>query len=361
MTDSEQLDAARKHIDELDAEILRLISARAVCAQQVARIKRRENFEAACYRPEREAEVLRNILNRNAGPLNDEEMARLFREIMSACLALEQPLDVAFLGPAGTFTQEAVLNLFGRWVNTTALRAIDEVFREVESGSAHYGVVPIENSTEGVVNHTLDMFLQSPLKINGEVELRIHHHMLGMQEDSAKIERVYAHQQTLAQCRGWLNSNLSQADRIAVSSNAEAARQARSQPASAAIAGIAAAKQYELRILRNNIEDNPDNITRFLIIGRHSVPPSGFDKTSLAVSGCNRPGLLFKLLEPLARNQVSMTRIASRPSHYVNWEYVFFLDIEGHIEDAKLKASLDELKQQADLFKVLGSYPSAVL
>jgi chorismate mutase/prephenate dehydratase len=361
VTDQDQLEAARSRIDELDGEILRLISERARYAQQVARIKRCGDSEASCYRPEREAEVLRNVLSRNNGPLNDEEMARLFREIMSACLALEEPLDIAFLGPEGTFTQEAALKHFGHSVKTTALAAIDEVFREVESGAVHYGVVPIENSTEGVVNHTLDMFLQSPLKINGEVELRIHHHLLGTQGDTARIERVYSHQQSLAQCRGWLDSNLPRAERVAVSSNAEAARRARSDGAAAAIAGEAAAQRYQLRVLRNNIEDNPNNTTRFLIVGRHSVPPSGYDKTSLVVSGRNRPGLLFRLLEPLARSQVSMTHIASRPSHSANWEYVFFLDVEGHIEDERVKVSLDELEQQADLFKVLGSYPRAVL
>lgn len=361
MNDCEELDAARSRIDELDAEILRLISERARCAQQVAHIKRRGDLDAACYRPEREAEVLRNVLAQNKGPLDDEEMARLFREIMSACLALEEPLDIAFLGPEGTFTQEAALKHFGHSVKTTALGAIDEVFREVEAGSAHYGVVPIENSTEGVVNHTLDMFLQSSLKISGEVELRIHHHLLCTHEDIARIERIYSHQQSLAQCRRWLDSHLPRAERIPISSNAEAAIRVRSDLTAAAIAGDAAAKKYELRALRTSIEDNPNNTTRFLIIGRHAVPPSGYDKTSLVVSGRNRPGLLFRLLEPLARSQVSMTRIASRPSHSANWEYVFFLDVEGHIEDEKLKASLEELKQQADLFKVLGSYPRAVL
>jgi chorismate mutase/prephenate dehydratase len=361
MTGCDELDTTRNRIDELDMEILRLISERAACAQQVAYIKRREDLEAVCYRPERESAVLRNVLARNKGPLTDEEIARLFREIMSACLALEEPLDIAFLGPEGTFTQEAALKHFGHSVRSTALAAIDEVFREVEAGSAHYGVVPIENSIEGVVNHTLDMFLQSPLTINGEVELRIHHHLLSVQEDVACIERVYAHHQTLAQCRRWLDANLSRAERIAASSNAAAAKRACAEQVSAAIAGDAAAKKYELRVLRSNIEDNPNNTTRFLIIGRHGVPPSGYDKTSLVVSGRNRPGLLFKLLEPLARSQVSMTRIASRPTQLVNWEYVFFLDVEGHIEDAKLKAALGELEQQADLFKILGSYPRAVL
>jgi chorismate mutase/prephenate dehydratase len=361
MNDHEALNASRNRIDELDGEILRLISERARCAQQVAEIKKRDDAQATCYRPEREAEVLRKILAHNNGPLSDEEMARLFREIMSACLALEQQLEIAFLGPEGTFTQEAALKHFGHSVKTTAYAAIDEVFREVESGSAHYGVVPIENSTEGVVNHTLDMFLQSPLKINGEVELRIHHHLLGAQEEGIGIERVYSHQQSLAQCRRWLDANLPGAQRIAVSSNAEAARRARTEHNAAAIAGDAAAERYGLRVLHGSIEDNPNNTTRFLIIGPRCVPPSGYDKTSLVVSGRNRPGLLFRLLEPLARSQVSMTRIASRPSQLVNWEYVFFLDVEGHRDDPRLDACLNELRQEADLFKILGSYPRAVL
>jgi chorismate mutase/prephenate dehydratase len=361
MNDGQELHATRQQIDALDAKLLRLISERARRAQEVARIKRRNGDDATCYRPEREAEVLRKVLARNQGPLNDEEMARLFREIMSACLALEETLRIAFLGPEGTFTQEAALKHFGHSVNTSALSAIDEVFREVESGAAHYGVVPIENSTEGVVNHTLDMFLQSPLKISGEVELRIHHHLLGREVEVGRIKRVYSHQQSLAQCRRWLDTNLINAERVAVSSNAEAALRARDEPAAAAIAGEAAAQKHGLSILRNNIEGNPNNTTRFLIIGRHAVPPSGFDKTSLVVSGSNRPGLLFKLLEPLAQSGVSMTHIASRPSRFANWDYVFFLDVEGHREDAKLKACLEALRRQSDLFKILGSYPRAVL
>ncbi|MGH8503056.1 MAG: prephenate dehydratase [Gammaproteobacteria bacterium] len=361
MNDSDALNTARERIDEVDAEILRLISERAELALRVARIKRQIHADAPCYRPEREAEVLRRVLARNQGPLSEEEMARLFREIMSACLALEEPLEVAFLGPEGTFTQEAVLKHFGHSVKTIALGAIDQVFREVESGAAHYGVVPIENSTEGVVNHTLDMFLQSVLQINGEVELRIHHHLLSLSDDIARVERVYSHQQSLAQCRGWLDSNLPRAERVAVSSNADAARRAQAEGFAAAIAGDAAARAYDLPALRKNIEDNPNNTTRFLIIGRQRVPPSGFDKTSLVVSGRNQPGLLCRLLAPLAQNGVSMTRIASRPSQLVNWEYVFFLDVEGHVQDAKLKTALDDLEKLGDLFKVLGSYPRAAL
>ncbi|MGD8498214.1 MAG: chorismate mutase, partial [Chromatiales bacterium] len=269
MSERDALKTIRERIDALDAEILRLISERASCAQEIARVKSEAGTDSEFYRPEREAQVLRRIAEQNPGPLSSEETARLFREIMSACLALEQPLAVAFLGPEGTFTQAAVFKHFGHSVNARPLAAIDEVFREVEAGSCHYGVVPIENSTEGVVNHTLDMFLQSPLRICGEVELRIHHLLLGTADDLAAIETVYSHQQSLAQCREWLDANLPKAQRVTVSSNAEAARRAAREPGSAAIAGDAAAELYALRILRQNIEDYPENTTRFLVIGRH--------------------------------------------------------------------------------------------
>ena len=361
MTEQDALEVIRQRIDELDREILILISERACHAEEIARIKRQFDQVTDFYRPEREARVLHNILKQNKGPLNDEEMARLFREIMSACLALQQPLNIAFLGPEGTFTQEAALKHFGHSVKTTPLNAIDEVFREVESGCTQYGVVPIENSTEGVVSHTLDMFLQSPLKISGEVELRIHHHLLSHADEIMKINRIYSHQQSLAQCREWLDAHLPHAERIAVSSNAEAARRVISEFGAAAIAGDTAAKKYHLEILRSNIEDHPDNTTRFLIIGHPTVSRSGNDKTSVLVSAGNRPGSLFKLLEPLARHGVSMTRIESRPSQCANWEYVFFLDMEGHKDDDNLKAGLAELENAADLFNILGSYPRAVL
>ena len=363
MTEQDPLKPIRERIDAIDAELLQLISERARCAQEVARIKRAaEPGEAVeFYRPEREAQILRKILEQNPGPLSGEEMARLFREVMSACLALEQPLNIAFLGPEGTFTQAAAYKHFGHSVSTTPLAAIDEVFREVESGVCPYGVVPIENSTEGVVNHTLDVFMESPLKICGEVELRIHHHLLGRDQPLEAIERVYSHQQSLAQCREWLDANLPRAERITVSSNAEAARRAAKEQGAAAIAGETAAELYELRMLSRNIEDHPDNTTRFLVIGRQSVMPSGNDKTSLLVSTANKPGSLYRMLEPLARSGVSMTRIESRPSHCVNWEYVFFFDVEGHVEEPKLKAALKELRAEADMVKVLGSYPKAVL
>ncbi len=361
MSEQEQLQAIRDRIDSLDQQIQDLIAERARCAQRIAAVKQAAGDSSNFYRPEREAQVLRRVIERNRGPLSDEDIARLFREIMSTCLALEEPLRVAFLGPEGTFTQAAAFKHFGHSVRTLTLRAIDEVFREVEAGTADYGIVPVENSTEGVVNHTLDMFLQSPLKICGEVQLRIHHHLIGRVENIQQIRRIYSHQQSLAQCREWLDVHLRGPERVAVSSNGEAARLARSEPECAAIAGQCAADIYKLPVLVGNIEDEPNNTTRFLIIGTRPIPPSGHDKTALLVSSYNRPGALYRLLEPIARHGLSMTRIESRPSRRGMWDYVFFIDVEGHLEDAPVAQAVEELKQEASLFKVLGSYPQGVL
>ncbi|MDX5297466.1 MAG: prephenate dehydratase [Gammaproteobacteria bacterium] len=364
--DDEQakLAALRERIDSIDTELMRLISARAQCAQEVAQVKlaARPDEEVVFYRPEREAQVLRRIKAENPGPLPAEEMARLFREVMSACLALEHPMRVAFLGPAGTFTQAAALKHFGHSVTSVPLAAIDQVFREVESGSAHYGVVPVENSTEGMVSHTLDMFITSPLKICGEVQLRIHHHLMAHPEaDAAAIERIYSHQQSLAQCRQWLDLHWHQAERITVSSNAEAARRVREEPSAAAIAGDMAAELYGLRILSSNIEDRPDNTTRFLIIGREDVAPSGKDKSSILVSMRNRPGALYKVLEPFHRHDISLTRIETRPSPSGTWAYVFYIDFEGHVNDPAIQRVLSEIDREAVELKHLGSYPVGVL
>ncbi|HYA36664.1 MAG TPA: prephenate dehydratase [Candidatus Methylomirabilis sp.] len=350
----------REKIDALDEKIQALISERARMALAVAEAKQRTG-ESNFYRPEREAEVLRNVLARNKGPLSEEAMARLFREIMSACLALESRLRIAFLGPEGTFTQEAALKHFGQAVETVPLAAIDEVFREVASGNAHFGVVPVENSTEGVINHTLDMFMVSPLKICGEVELRIHHHLLGKGNDPKAARRVVSHQQSLAQCREWLDANLPGVERVAVASNAEAARQAAADVGTLAIAGDSAARFYELKAFASNIEDNPDNTTRFLVIGTLETAPSGNDKTSLLLSSRNRPGALQSLLAPLAKNGINMTRIESRPSRETRWEYVFFVDIDGHARERKVAKALAALEKEAAFLKLLGSYPKAVL
>lgn len=361
MAKKHTLESLRKKIDEIDSLLIDTISERARCAQQVAEVKE-DQGDQAYYKPEREAQVLRRVMEKNQGPLGNEEMARLFRQIMSACLALEQPVKVAYLGPEGTFTQEAALKHFGDSAVSVPQSAIDEVFREVLSGSCHYGVVPVENSTEGVISHTLDSFMDSSLKICGEVELRIHQHfMVGVNTDKNNISRVYSHAQSLAQCRQWLNSNFPAIERVAVSSNAEAAKRVQGEWNSAAIAGDMACELYDLEKLHEKIEDNPDNSTRFLIIGREEVPKSGKDRTSVVVSVRNKPGALHDLLEPFQRHGVDMTRLESRPSRNSNWTYVFFIDFEGHIEDQAVSKVLDELNSQVIELKVLGSYPRAVL
>jgi chorismate mutase/prephenate dehydratase len=353
----------RERIDAVDASIHALLNERARFAQQVGISKSASGKAVDFYRPEREADVLRKALERNEGPLRDEEIARLFREIMSACLAQQEPLKVGFLGPEGTFTQAAVIKHFGSSVRALPLTSIDEVFREVEGGVADFGVVPIENSSEGTVNHTLDMFLTSGLKICGEIELRIHHSLMGRLAQMADIKRVCAHPQALAQCRGWLDEQLHDVERVPVSSNAEGARRARDERGTAAIAGRAAAEIYGLTVLADEIEDRPDNTTRFLVVGRKLFSSSGADRTTLLVSTSDTDdaGALFRLLQPLAEHRVNMTRIESRPSRKRKWDYVFFIDVEGHVSDAPVAKALAALEARASLFKILGSYPRAVL
>lgn len=362
------LESLRREIDRVDAALHSLINERARLARAVGMSKHADGHLVDFYRPEREAEVLRLALQRNhaareSGTLRDEEIVRLFREIMSACLAQEEPLKVAFLGPEGTFTQTAVYKHFGHSVRALPLPAIDEVFHEVEKGNADFGVVPIENSTEGTVNHTLDRFLNTPLKICGEVELRIHQYLMGRMDDLGQIARVCSHAQSLAQCRGWLNEHLPNVERVPVASNAEAARRARDESGTAAIAGKTAAEVYGLTLLATEIEDRPDNTTRFFVIGRRLFKASGADRTSLLVSTneTTGPGALHRLLGPLAKHGINLTRIESRPSQRRKWDYVFFIDIEGHVDDPNVAAALEGLKAQASLYRVLGSYPKAVL
>jgi chorismate mutase/prephenate dehydratase len=357
------LTAVRERIDGVDQQIQRLLNERARLAQRVGLTKSRTEGGAEFYRPEREAQVLRAVRERNRGPLRDEEVVRLFREIMSACLAQQEPLKVAYLGPEATFSQTAVLTHFGHSVRSLPLGSIDEVFHEVESAAADFGVVPIENSTEGTVNHTLDRFLSSPLKICGEVELRIHHHLMGNMNALGRIVRICSHPQSLAQCRLWLQEHLPDIEQIPVASNGEAARRARDERGTAAIAGQTAAEVYGLKVLAGQIEDRSDNSTRFLVLGRKLLAPSGQDRSTLLVSvgHTDAPGALHRLLEPLARHRVSMTRIESRPSHRRKWDYVFFIDIDGHAEEPHVARALASLKRRASLFRLLGSYPRAVL
>ncbi len=354
----------RAKIDAGDEQIQQLINERARYAQEVAVAKNTSGDAAnGFFRPEREAQVLRAVVERNQGPLRDEEMVRLFREIMSACLAQEEPLKIGYLGPEGTFTQSAVFKHFGHSVRALPLATIDEVFHEVESGSADFGVVPIENSTGGSVNHTLDNFLTSPLKICGELELRIRQHLLGKMDGLEKITRVCSHPQSLAQCRAWLKEYLADVEQIEVASNAEGARRARDEVGTAAIAGDAAAEVYGLDKLIADIEDRPDNTTRFLVIGRELFSSSGDDRTTLLLSTADAEdsGSLHSLLTPLSENGVNMTRIESRPSRRRKWHYVFFIDVEGHVDDENVAAALKELEASAELFRVLGSYPKAIL
>jgi chorismate mutase/prephenate dehydratase len=369
MSEPITLESLRQQIDGLDRQLQELINQRAECARQVALVKQREfaasqqdSEEPSFYRPEREAQVLRNVMERNSGPLDAAAMAHIFREIMSACLALEKPLQVAYLGPEGTFTQAATLKHFGHAVMSRPQQTIANVFTQVESGECSYGVVPVENSTEGMVSHTLDHFIQSPLKICGEVELRIQLHMLAAKDaDTAAIRSICAHQQALAQCRNWLDRNWPGVDRVAVSSNGEAAKMAAADSTVVAVAGDMAAELYGLKRLATNIEDYADNTTRFLIVGREAVPPSGRDKTSIIVSTRNQPGALFHLLQPFEREGVGLTRIDTRPSRTENWAYVFFIEFEGHQHDPHIQRILKALEEQSVLLKLLGSYPKAVI
>ena len=358
MADEQQeLSQLRAGIDHIDSEVLRLLSERAKLAQRVGEIK-----HGNIYRPEREAQVLRRIAEVNPGPLPGGAVRTIFREIMSACLALEQPLKIAYFGPAGTFTESAAQKHFGSAPAFTPFLTIDDVFRAVESGNADYGVVPVENSTEGAVGRTLDLLLTSPLMICGEVMLRIHQNLLSKADSTAGLKKLYSHAQSLAQCHEWLNRNLPNVARVPVASNAEAARLAAGDPEACAIAGEAAARLYELNVLAGSIEDNPDNTTRFLVLATHDSGPSGIDKTSFVCSAQNKPGAVHDLLTPLADHGVSMSKFESRPARGFGgsrWEYVFFIDVEGHRETATVAAALDDLRGRVGFLKELGSYPRA--
>ena len=358
------LSKLRDQIDAIDEQLLELFNKRARCAVDVAEVKRDlsdDDDAIDFFRPDREAQVIKRLKSLNQGPLSDDEVGRLIREVMSACLALEQPLKIAYLGPEGTFTQSAALKHFGHSVSTVPMSSIPDVFSSVESGHADYGLVPVENSTEGVVSHTLDMFIDSNLKVCGEVEIRIHHHLANKSQDMKDVQRIYSHQQSFAQCRRWLDQNYPGLERIPVSSNAEAARIASEETGAAAICGLPAVEIFGLKICYENIEDLSDNTTRFVIIGNQDVGPSGNDKTSLLISTKNVPGALLRLLQPLADNGISMNKIESRPAQGRKWAYVFFIDIDGHQQSDDVTRALDELRQQSSLFKILGSYPKASL
>ncbi len=354
-----ELAIVRQRIDRVDGDLLELLNQRARYAQQVGQIKARHGEAGFIYRPEREAQVLHRVQEMNPGPLANETITWFFREVMSACLSLEQPLGIAFLGPLGTFSEGAATKHFGHAARLMPQISIDDVFREVEATHADYAVVPIENSTEGAIGRTLDLLLTTPLKICGEVVLRIHQHLLSSEPSLADVRKVYSHAQSLAQCHEWLNRSLAQAQRIPVGSNAQAAQLAAGEAGAAAIAGQAAADRYQLPQLASNIEDEPNNTTRFVVLGRQDAGPSGRDKTSLIMSAANQTGALSQLLSPFSDAAVSLTRLESRPARHTLWEYVFFVDVEGHRDDPPVRAALAELGRRAPYLKLLGSYPMA--
>ena len=354
----EKLKPLREQIDAIDRQLLALLNQRAQVAQQVGHVKAETN--APVFRPEREAQVLRSAAERNPGPLADGDVQTIFREIMSACRALEKRVTVAYLGPAGTFSEQAVYQQFGKAIDAMPCASIDDVFRAAEAGTAEFGVVPVENSTEGVVNRTLDLLLQTTLTISGEISLPVHHSLMTRHGAMDGIKRICAHSQALAQCQGWLNQHYPGIERQAVTSNGEAARMASEDPTVAAIAGDVAGQKYNLQVVQAHVQDDPHNRTRFAVIGRLHTAPSGNDQTSLVLSVPNKAGAVYKMLAPLAKHDVSMTRFESRPARTGSWEYYFYVDIEGHMQDAKVADALVELKENAAYFKVLGSYPFGV-
>ena len=354
---SKELAKLRARIDALDLRLLGALNERARLAAAVGKLKQGNKV----YRPEREAQVLRRILEKNAGPLGKEALARVYAEIISACRALEQPLAVSYLGPAGTFSEMAVRKVFGSGVRAQPCASIDEVFRQAETGAVDYGVVPVENSSEGAIGRTHDLLLSTPLRICAETVLRVRQNLMSKSDSLKKIVRVYSHAQSLAQCNQWLSRKLPDAERVPVASNSEAARLAAEEAGAAAIAGDIAVQRHGLKLVARNIEDDPNNTTRFLVLGEHDAAPSGKDLTSIVMSAPNRPGAVHALLTPIARHGVSMSRLESRPARTGRWEYMFYVDVQGHRQDPKVAKALAELEKLAPFLKILGSYPAAVL
>ncbi|KRB92847.1 prephenate dehydratase [Noviherbaspirillum sp. Root189] len=354
MTD-DKLKPLREQIDAIDAQLLDLLNRRALIAQEVGHVKAETN--APVFRPEREAQVLQKVATRNPGPLDSGDVQTIFREIMSSCRALERRVNVAYLGPAGTFSEQAVYQQFGHAVEGVPCTSIDEVFRAAEAGTADFGVVPVENSSEGAINRTLDLLLQTTLTISGELSIPVHHSLMTKTGSMTGITRICAHSQALAQCQTWLNQNYPQIERQAVASNGEAARLASEDPTMAAIAGEIAGQRYNLGVVKAHVQDDPHNRTRFAVVGRLQPAPSGKDQTSLVLAVPNKAGAVYNLLAPLAKHGVSMTRFESRPARIGTWEYYFYVDVEGHAQEQKVADALAELKHNAAFFKVLGSYP----
>ena len=347
------LNKLRDDIDKIDTKLLDLISKRALIAQEVGKLKN----DGVIYRPEREAQVFSRLLNSNQGPLSNESITNIFKSVISNCRALEKKLSVSFLGPLGTFSEEATIRQFGENIETIPTDSIDQVFNHVQSGIAHYGVVPVENSTEGAISRTLDLLLTKDLKICGEIILPVHHFLLSKNNKLKGIKTIYAHGQSLAQCHDWLMNNAPDIKKVSVMSNAEGAKLASKEKNTAAIASSRAADLFNLTTLFENIEDEQNNSTRFLVLSSQDVKPSNNDKTSIVVATKNKPGAIAELVAPFSKNKVSMTKLESRPSKIGMWEYVFFIDMEGHQENKSVKAALNIIESKASFMKILGSYP----
>ena len=360
-SDDSRLEQMRSAIDKIDKEILLKLNERAHYAKKVGEVKQKlaGNEKVTFYRPEREAIILRDIIDKNKGALPNEAVAQVFRQIISACRAQESPMRIAFLGPEGTFTQEAALKHFGSSVSSEPMETIDDVFSMVSSRNCDYGVVPIENSTEGVVGNTLDRLLETKIRVCGEIKIKVTHCFLTNNSETP-VEKIYAHQQGLAQCRNWLNLNYPGVPRLATSSNAEAARLASESLGSAAVASKVAGEIYGLKKAVEGIEDESNNETRFVILGLESIPLSGSDKTSIIVSTKNEPGALFSILEPFHLHNISLSSIETRPARDGKWSYVFFIDFEGHFDELVVQAVLEEVRDRSLAITVLGSYPSAL-
>lgn len=360
MSTQNDLKLIREKIDSLDKELCSLINDRANLAVEVSKIK--ANLDAPeYYRPEREAEILRRIMDDYQGVLNKEDVAHIFQEIMRVCLALQQQQKIAFLGPIGTFSHACALKHFGHQIDIVPQDTLEEVFASVESGEAHYGLIPFENSIAGVVNPALDLIINSNLYICGEHILPVHQNLLRSKNDSAAIERIYSHSHSFEQCKEWLNTHFPHAQRIPVKSNAAGAALAQTEQGVACIAGELAANIYNLNIIHANIETNKQNATRFIVIGKQKVRPSGKDKTSMIFATPHNPGALIQLILPFHEHGINLTAITSRPFKSRNWSYVFFIDIEGHQEDEHVKKALKQLEGGAGMVTLLGSYPVAIL
>ena len=347
----------RKKIDSVDKEIVGLLNKRASIAKDVGRLK--DRAKSGVYVPDREAEIYENLSRENKGPLSDKALGAIYREIMSSSLALERSLKIAYLGPEATFTHIAAIKKFGSQVRYSPCNSITEVFREVEVSRCNYGVVPVENSIEGAVNHTLDMFIDSDLKICSEVFLDISHNLIG-RCSLKSVKRIYSNPQVFGQCRLWLDSHLRNVELIEVSTTSRAAEIATKEKNACAIASLLAAEKYRLKVLAKGIEDSASNITRFLVIGQHTPAPTKKDKTSIMFSGKDRPGALHDMLVPFKKNKVNLTKIESRPSKRKAWEYYFFVDAVGHCQDSNVQKALESVAKQSIYLKVLGSYPRAL-